>query len=830
MSARLNIGTRFTVLLLVVFVGGIVISGFTLSAAMQRKAEDEISARAEILTQTMNAVRAYTSNNVKPLLAAQLAVSETFIRETVPAYAAREVFERFRQRPEFESFFYKEATLDPTNPRDQADAFETALVQQFREQSGLAKLSGYRMKDGKNLFYIARPLSIQDPSCLQCHSTPAAAPRSQLATFGEHGGFGWELGQIVAAQTIYVPADEVFARGYDYLKLAMGIFAAIFAAVILLINWQLKRSVIRPINRLTDAARHIGTGSVSAEQLGAFDSHDMAIVARRPDEPGELARTFQTMAHEVAARERNLTQAVAERTAQLAETTEEAKRARADAEDANTAKSQFLANMSHELRTPLNAIIGYSEMLKEEAEDAGHDDYGPDLDKVLAAGRHLLSLVNDILDLSRIEAGKVELYLESFDLAAELGHVVSTVKPLLTRNGNTLNVECPADIGTMTADLTKFRQVMFNLLSNAAKFTSEGTITLAVERDGDRVSLRVSDSGIGMNEEQLGRLFQTFSQADASTTRKYGGSGLGLAISRHFCRMMQGDITVTSVAGQGSTFAVTLPMTVVAEQAAPVSAAPAIEGLELPADARSVLVIDDDPSVHDLLRRSLSKAGFHVETAASGPEGLEKARLHKPDVITLDVMMPGMDGWSVLNALKADPELAAIPVIMLTMTSEKTMGYALGAAHFLTKPVNRSEIVALLEQYRDSAERCRVLLVEDDDTTRGMMHRLLEREGVEVGEAGNGRAALEWLETHGAPGLILLDLMMPEMDGFEFVAELQRRPAFESVPVVVLSAKDITEDDRRRLNGGVERILQKGAQNTEQVLGVLHRYLGAYPT
>jgi hypothetical protein len=529
---------------------------------------------------------------------------------------------------------------------------------------------------------------------------------------------------------------------------------------------------------------------------------------------------------------------------------DELARARDAAEAANKAKSAFLANMSHELRTPLNAIIGYAEMLQEEAQDAGNSDAIPDLRRIHGAGKHLLALINDILDLSKIEAGKMELHLESFAVAPMIREVVTTIQPLVQRNRNVLDVICPDDAGTIHADLTRVRQVLFNLLSNAAKFTEDGTITLNVARSTlthkpapatiahtdaaasnvptfnvqrECLIFQVSDTGIGMTDEQVARLFQPFTQADSSTTRKYGGTGLGLVITRHFVRMMGGDVAVASQPGSGTTFTVTLPIIAPAAEDTPA----VFEAESAKHSAPTVLVIDDDPAARELLTRHLANEGFAAVCAASGAEGLALARKHRPAVIVLDVIMPGMDGWAVLAALKADPELADVPVVMVSMVDSQHMGFALGADHYLTKPLSREQLAAVLERYRTVDGPGSILVVEDDPVSRAMVCRMLEREGWRVRVAENGRVGLARIAEE-RPHLVVLDLMMPEMDGFQFAAALRRQTQGAPIPVVVLTARDLSAADRQMLNGSVEAVLHKGGYNRETLLAHVRELVAGY--
>ena len=535
--------------------------------------------------------------------------------------------------------------------------------------------------------------------------------------------------------------------------------------------------------------------------------------------PAEVVDTLQTFAAQSALAIQNarLFQEIQEQSRQL--------------ELASQHKSQFLANMSHELRTPLNAIIGVTEMLLEDAQAERTNEVEP-LGRILRAARHLLALINDILDLSKIEAGRMELHVEIFAIAPLVEEVVTTVRPLADKNRNRIIRECPPDIGRMRADILRVRQSLLNLASNASKFTEDGLITLTArrERQGGHewITFAVADTGIGMTPEQTGRLFEDFSQVDASTTRKYGGTGLGLAISRRFCRMMGGDITVESAPGVGSTFTIRLPAEGEESTTPEEGGGPATETMpRARSNAHTVLVIDDDPTVRQLMERLLAREGFGVALAKNGVDGLRLARQLRPAAITLDVLMPDLDGWSVLAALKGDPELADIPVIVSTIVDEKNRGYSLGAADYLVKPVDRERLTAILRKVCGGgrAGRC-VLLVEDDEATRATLREALERDGWSVALAENGRLGLARL-AEGIPDVILLDLMMPEMDGFEFMTELRGEAAWRHIPVLVVTARDLSDEDRRRLNGEVERVIQKGAYDRDTLLQEVVRLLTA---
>ncbi len=631
-----------------------------------------------------------------------------------------------------------------------------------------------------------------------------AAPGGAEGTFLEDGVlvvardvvFGDE---VVGSLRIRSDLEAIEAWRRNYLTIFVVVTVGV-TAVALFISALLQGVISRPVLDLVEVVRNVS----------AKKDYSVRVTKKGNDEIGRLIDGFNEMLGQIEQRDDEL---VVERDR---------------AEQANRSKSLFLANMSHELRTPLTAIIGYSEILAEDARDMGTTDFLPDLEKIHAAGKHLLGLINSILDLSKVEAGKMELAPEKFEVAKLIEEVRSTTVPLMEKNRNTLEVHVGDSVGIVLNDLAKTRQILLNLLSNAAKFTEGGRIVLEAQRKAgpgtDLVVFRVSDSGIGMTPEQTQKLFKPFSQADASTARDYGGTGLGLALSKRFAELMHGRIKVESEHGKGSTFILDLPADIVLARLKTKSLTTLMESGEwdrsaavrkLGADARLVLVIDDDLAVHELLSELLTREGFRVASARSGDEGLRMAREMRPAIITLDVRMPERDGWSVLTELKSDPQLAKIPVIMISVADEQRRGYALGA-EYLTKPIDRARLAELLHKYRGANSTPVGLVVDDDANIRGVLSRLLREESWEVQEAEDGIAALRRV-AEATPTLILLDLMMPRMDGFDFVAQLRKNTAWRHIPIVVVTAKDLDEEDRRRLNGGVEKILEKGAYSLDEL-------------
>lgn len=495
-------------------------------------------------------------------------------------------------------------------------------------------------------------------------------------------------------------------------RYALIFFVFVFASGLfaLLLSSKLQRMISRPILQLEDTIRIVS----------ANKNYEIRAANTYGDEIGRLMDGFNNMLAEIQQRDTALlnandqlharTEELEREVAQRQEAQEELLKAKHAAEEASRAKSAFLANMSHELRTPLNAIIGYSEMLEEETRESGNTEAIQDLQKIQTAGKHLLSLINDVLDLSKIEAGKMTLHLESFDVPPMIRQIVTTLEPAAAKNSNVINVRIADGVGSMRADVTKVRQILVNLVSNACKFTDSGTISVNVEpimtEGQDWIRFQVLDTGIGITPKQRQQLFQEFAQADTSISRKYGGTGLGLAISHRFAQMMNGHIHVESEAGQGSTFTVLLPVEVRADGQESPSGDVSSEAAKVQRPDKvnedTILVIDDDATCRELMSRSLSKLGLRVIATGSGEEGIELAKQIRPFVITLDVLLPDRDGWSVLHELKTDPELSGIPVIMLTIIDNEALALSMGASNYLVKPLDRERLALLIEKYRAS--------------------------------------------------------------------------------------------------------------------------------
>ena len=560
--------------------------------------------------------------------------------------------------------------------------------------------------------------------------TNTAAP-GFLPSHLQEKGYRFEAGYLEVFQEVTINGEHVGtlflqsdmrqwslrAKRYANILIIFVLVSGLFA---LFVSSKLQGLISKPILHLEDTMRMVSSNK----------NYAVRAIKTYSDEIGRLIDGFNTMLSEIQQRDialqstngelKTRTHELEQEVFQRKQTQEELLSAKHAAEDANRAKSTFLANMSHELRTPLNAIIGYSEMLEEETRDSGKIENVQDLKKIQSAGKHLLSLINDVLDLSKIEAGKMGLHLEFFDVPQVIEEMVTTLQPAAAKNANSIHVHVAENVSAMKADLTKVRQILFNLLSNACKFTDHGTVSVDVDqiKVGDRewIQFKVSDTGIGISAKQKENLFHEFAQADTSIARKYGGTGLGLAITQRFVQLMKGQIAVESEPGQGATFTVRLPPQGVIEtsESAPFGGTSdaAATFSEAKKNLDTILVIDDDPSVRDLMSRFLTKLNFHVVAAANGEEGFRLAKQIHPLLITLDVVMPECDGWAVLNRLKSDSKLAQIPVIMVTVVDNEAMGLDLGASNYLVKPVDRDRLAVLVEKHRNT----RSTTITDDNS------------------------------------------------------------------------------------------------------------------
>lgn len=612
------------------------------------------------------------------------------------------------------------------------------------------------------------------------HARNASAPDAELLITRHKGPqFSATIridDEVVGELILLTNLSEFEATIWRYSLIATLVFLGSTLFAIFLARWE-SQAMATPMLQLRETIQAIReTRDYSSRVQSSLDK-----------DFGTLIDNFNAMLEEIESRDERLESLVGDLIS-----------ARDSAQSANTAKSQFLANMSHELRTPLNAIINYAEIIQEDLSADETETVVSDVGKIQTAGLHLLGLINGILDLSKIEAGRMEVEAHTFDAAAIIREAVDTVKPLAARNNNKLTVTLDRSVAAAHTDSVKFRQCVLNLLSNACKFTKDGEVSLAASLksiDGTEfLEVAIGDTGIGMTPAQQASLFKAFVQADASTTRKYGGTGLGLAITQRLVTLLGGKIGVTSAPGAGSTFTFAVPRmfgdAAIAEpdHQSVVGAAPEAGA------AKTALIVDDDNDARDLLDRLARRMSYETIVASDGAQAIEIAKRSRPDVILLDLHMPVMDGWTVLEKLQADPELKAIPTIVVSVDDDSRNCFRLGAEDFFTKPINRVEFERALLSYAKLASG-EILIVEDNDDAADLLSRAARNVGFEPRRAADAESGLAALEKCNAVGVIL-DLSLPGMDGIAFLNALRASEKWRSLPVIVFSAQEL--DDRQR--------------------------------
>lgn len=725
----------------------------------------------------------------------------------IPAVAGYAIGIRFEKKT---GYIIKQTSLQYRNKNNKPDAFEEKMLLEMEKNPDISEYWANDVINGKRVERYLYALYIKE-DCLLCHGPREKAPEFIRENYDI--GYDYKVGELRGAISVIIPkeiAERRFAVHVVFFIIVCSVSIVLVVAIIFLTT----RKFMRPIERLTDTVSAI---------IKTGDFSTMVDISSR-DEVGQLGKAFNELSNKCQCTYSTLEQKIAEKTAHL-------QKINVELERANKMKSEFLANMSHELRTPLNAIIGFAEVLRDKICGDLNEEQMEFVKDVHSSGQHLLQMINDILDLSKIEAGKMTLQYEVFSVPEAIEDVYNILKGLANKKNLQLKTSIQSNVGAIEADRVKFKQILYNLLSNAIKFTPQnGGITIDASIVNDQLQISVSDTGIGMKPEDQNKVFREFWQADSSFARKYEGTGLGLALSKKIIELHNGNIWFTSEYGRGSTFYFSLPLKASYKAPVPKESEPepsSVTGEKATSDKgmNTVLVVEDDRMAANLLTVYLTKEGYNVVVAADGEDAIRKAKKFHPFLITLDIMIPKVDGWDVLSMLKNSPDTADIPVIIVSVIDNKELGYSLGAAEYLIKPIDREKLINTVNtciSLEKQGKPMRILVIDDDVKVVKYMSTLLEKAGFEVFKAYSGNAGIN-LAINNNPDLIILDLMMPNVSGFDVVEKLRIHPAAKKIPIIICSAKDITQEEKNKLNGDILTIIQKGNHTKEDLLAAVKK-------
>ncbi len=775
--------------------------GFLIYKRTHQEFIKEVREKAKLIAIELETTRNHLASILKT---SKIEITEE-TKNFIPAVSGHAIGIKFAEKT---GYIIKQTSRRFRNVFNKPDAFEEEVLRKMEENPDLTEYWADDVVDGKRVERYLYALRIKE-DCLLCHGPKEQAPKFIQKNYS--AGYDYKVGEIRGAISVIIPkelAEQRFAADIVFFIILGSVSILLIVAIIFLTAGKF----MKPIERLNAAVTTIiKTGDLTTK-----------VDISSKDDVGQLGRAFNDMSIKLQSMYATLEQRIAEKTARL-------QNAVLALEQANKMKSEFLANMSHELRTPLNAIIGFAEVLRDKISGDLNEEQTEFVYDIHSSGLHLLQMINDILDLSKIEAGKLELQYETFSVPEAIEDVHTILKGLASKKRLELKTTMLTDVKNIEADRVKFKQILYNLLSNAIKFTPEnGKITVETCVTDDTLQVSVSDTGIGMKPEDQEKIFKEFWQADSSFSRKYEGTGLGLALTKRIVEMHGGNIWFESEYGKGSIFYFALPLNATLRAAKPKEVAVKPRRIEATVGkaAKTVLIVEDDRMASNLLTVYLTNAGYNVIVAVDGEEAIKKAKEYHPFFITLDIMLPKVDGWDVLSELKNSPDTADIPVIIVSIVDNKELGYSLGAAEYLIKPIDREKLIntvnACIAPERNKGKPMKILVVDDDEKAVKYMSAILENAGFEALKAYSGNAGIN-LAINSNPDLIILDLIMPEVSGFDVVEKLRIHPTAKGIPIIICSAKDITLADKKKLNGNILVIVKKGSHTKDDLLTAIKK-------